>query len=696
MSSPHVEAGTARRGRRTPPARHGLALALAAAGLGVAAPAHAIEVEDVGGEALVIDVTNTAAVAYRFDNRNDAAIGTPAATTIVDDNYGEWLDRFNLQLYWWRLRAGLRLDSALFFAKTTRDEARDFAAEQLGPDSTSPERNAYATSIFRDLHTRFRNTYYPSKLFFGYTAPGFEATAGDFYAQLGRGLVFSVRKVDELAVDTTVRGGKLDLDQDLGDVRIAGQLFGGQMNPIRVDEQSGRRLNGAGSALFFGFPGARDFDFYGFDAGGQVVDLTQPARPSYLEDTVFGGGLEMGPDAVSFGANGTLLLRKSFAEESLACQAEAPDAAALDACASRFPVFTTNNPSRLRDRIATFSGSVNVPDILEHGDVYVEVAGQDLGDGRVTTLDGDRVEDLAGYAIYGSGTVRGGPVAFNLEGKHYRSFFPLSANVDTVDQTFGAPEFDTLTYNQVPTAEPIYVQTLGAPNICVTGGRGRADVRLSKEAALYGWLGHYVSFSEVDPLNATCETDDERRTNAWDGAVGTDLHLEKGKSFAKIWFGFRNTDRAVAELTVNTAAATTAFYREGYTRYDMAKHLGGDFTLQAQGFHRHRYEPDFAPDSWYEGENYTALQWAPSFSFIAGYEYLALEGCEPDPETQVCHYVSGGLQFKAGGRDHVLQQVFDTVNVFVGQRRGAIRCVSGVCRRFPPFEGARLEITSRF
>ena len=47
-------------------------------------------------------------------------------------------------------------------------------------------------------------------------------------------------------------------------------------------------------------------------------------------------------------------------------------------------------------------------------------------------------------------------------------------------------------------------------------------------------------------------------------------------------------------------------------------------------------------------------------------------------------------------RDQVVQQVFDTVNLFVGQRRGAIRCVSGVCRNFPPFEGAKLELTSRF
>jgi hypothetical protein len=664
--------------------------------LTVQAEARAVDVEDVGGETLTLDVTNTSVFAWRFDNRNDTAVGNPTATSIVDDHYGEWLDRLNLQLYWWRLRAGARLDSAVFTSRFSRDEAAAFAEEQLGPGATSPARNDYATTFFREMQSRYRNSFYPSKLFVGYTAPGFEATVGDFYAQLGRGLVFSVRKVDELAVDTTVRGGKIDLDKDLGAVRIAGQLFGGQMNPVRLDEQSGRRLHGDGSALFFGFPEADDFTYFGFDPAGNVVDRAQAARPSYLEDTVFGGGVEIGPDEIAFGANGSLLLRKSHAEDFLRCQAEAFGAEAADACAARFPTFTTNNPSRLRDRIATFSGSVRIPDIAEHGDLYVEVAGQNLGDGRPTDLNGGQEEDLSGYAVYGSGTVRGGPIAFNLEGKHYRSFFPLSANVNTVDPTFGASEFDIVAYNQVPTAEPIYVQTLGQPNICVSGGRGRADVRLAPEASIYGWLGHYVSYSEIDALNATCETDDELRTHTWDGAVGADLHLEGGRSFAKTWFGFRTTDRAVAEQTINTIGPTTAFYREGYVRYDLAKHLGGDFSIQAQGFHRHRYEPDFAPETWNEGENYTALNWSPSWAFIVGYEYLALEGCEPDPETQVCHYVSGGVQYKSPGRETVVEQIFDTVSLFVGQRRGAIRCVSGVCRRFPPFEGARLEITSRF
>ena len=57
---------------------------------------------------------------------------------------------------------------------------------------------------------------------------------------------------------------------------------------------------------------------------------------------------------------------------------------------------------------------------------------------------------------------------------------------------------------------------------------------------------------------------------------------------------------------------------------------------------------------------------------------------------------NGGLQFKSAESEKWWGKVFDTVTAFVGQQRGAIRCVSGVCRQFPPFEGARLELVSRF
>jgi hypothetical protein len=37
-----------------------------------------------------------------------------------------------------------------------------------------------------------------------------------------------------------------------------------------------------------------------------------------------------------------------------------------------------------------------------------------------------------------------------------------------------------------------------------------------------------------------------------------------------------------------------------------------------------------------------------------------------------------------------------SVRLFVGSARGGLKCVSGVCRTFPPFEGVKLTATLRF
>ena len=52
------------------------------------------------------------------------------------------------------------------------------------------------------------------------------------------------------------------------------------------------------------------------------------------------------------------------------------------------------------------------------------------------------------------------------------------------------------------------------------------------------------------------------------------------------------------------------------------------------------------------------------------------------------HCSNGGITWRALPTDGVWGQVFNSVGFFIGQRRAAIRCVSGVCRQFPAFEGA--------
>lgn len=690
------------------------------------ARAEAIEVPNLGGKPLVIDVTNTSVVDYRFNNRNDA---DKDPNREVDDFYGEWLDRFNVQASWWRFRLGVRLDSALFFNTLSREgvalraadkkpyfDARAAASGRSAADLT----NDYVNQMNQELHSRFRRAVYPSKLFVGYAQPGIDVTLGDFYVQLGRGLVFSVRKIDELATDTTVRGVKVVADKTFGSVRLAGTLFGGQLNPIRVDETSGRRLHGEGSPLFFGFPKAGDLQTYDISQPGRVVSVIDRGRPSYLEDTAVGARFEVGTKWFSVAANGAMLLRRSHADDLARCLAQNKDVTETGnqriagQCAAQFPdfsAFTARDPTLSHDRIVNVSGSINVPSIAKHGDLYVEVAGQNLGAGK----SGATTPDLSGYAIYANASITGGPVSVSLEGKHYRNFFPLTANIDTSSPGFGAPEFALVAYSQPPTAEPIYTQIVrgGSPNVCITGGRGRVDYRFNRSASFYAWLGRYSSWSEIPgALDQGCEIKPETRTDTWDTAAGTDLFFDGVKSHFQAWLGTRITSYGTPPPEPNVAGLSGFFYTEGYIRYDIIKHIYGPFSIQFQGFHRKRQEP-LQPDenAWLEGENYTALQWSPYLSLIFGYEYLLRHQCQPGrsatlsqperAERDVCHFVNGGIQYRAGGgtgtgAKKALNMIFNTVNVFVGQRRAALRCVSGVCRQFPPFEGARLEITSRF
>ena len=119
--------------------------------------------------------------------------------------------------------------------------------QMIRPDGTGVERNAYVNALQRELNTRYRNTIYPSKLFLGYTAPGIDLTVGDFYAQFGRGLVLSVRKIDELATDTTIRGAKASFKKSWESASLSVTTLAGQANPIRIDEQTTAMLRRPGA-----------------------------------------------------------------------------------------------------------------------------------------------------------------------------------------------------------------------------------------------------------------------------------------------------------------------------------------------------------------------------------------------------------------------------------------------------------------
>lgn len=618
------------------------------------APAHAFEAGEVAGHPLTIDITETAVVNYNFDNRNTRAHSVQSR---VDDDWGEWRNRLTTQASWWRLVGNLRLDSSVFFHTPNPNELADEELSDV-PNVTPEERRARVDAYGRELSTRYLNAVYPSKLFVSYVVPGFEATVGDVYAQFGRGLVLSVRKIDELAVDTTIRGGKLSYRRPVGSgARVGMTLVGGYTNPVRIDEATGRVLQAPSQWLFPAMPQPTETPY-----------VSDP-QATFVPDRIVGASLEGGSSSkVTVGTHAVLLDR-------------APPCALLSSGSVCTP-FDPGSGNRAAAQVRNLSQSISLPDIAGHGSVYVEAAVQQQRAEVVEPGDydpdfftpPDRRNDQQGYALYASVAANAEPVTVTLEGKNYRRFFPLEANTDPRR----AGEFELLQYSAPPTTLPIYVDSeFGFFNTCVTGGRGRVDVRINDQWLVYGWLGRYASWAERG--EADCEISRERRNDVWDGAVGVESFFEAKKSHVFAWAGVR--DDQIAEVVDRGAYPTDVFYREGYVRYDVVKRLVRRFSLQVTGTARRRYFPLETLDAWWEGENYTALQWSPHLTAAFGYEYTTQEAVPPN-------YFNGSVTWR-----------FDSdtsVRLFVGQQRGAQRCISGVCRQFPPFEGAKAEAVVRF
>ena len=81
---------------------------------------------------------------------------------------------------------------------------------------------------------------------------------------------------------------------------------------------------------------------------------------------------------------------------------------------------------------------------------------------------------------------------------------------------------------------------------------------------------------------------------------------------------------------------------------------------------------------------YLALRWASKLVLSAGYEFTTNPG-----ERQNRHdFFNGSVLWNITTATSVM--------VFAGGMRPGLRCVSGVCRNFPAFQGVRLEVVVRF
>ncbi len=613
-----------------------------------AARASALEAGELGDEPVTVDVTEASSLLYNVDNRDTAP---HQVNTVANDAWGLWYNRANLQASWGKWQLGLRVDSAYFFVSpdpvTLAVELERERPRTAG--SLSSER--YFWQKFDEagieLSNRYINWVYPAKYYVGYTSRDVELMLGDFYAQLGRGFVLSVRKLDEVSSDVTVRGARATGRLRLGDWRLKVTALGGGMNPLRLDEASGRYL-GVDSEVTPGFLAVTEAGM----PRSVSTDFVPEASATYAPDRIVAGQVELSGAGLRLGSQASLLVRQTPLSRDLV---------------------------RSASRITTASQSLEAPSLGEHGSLYLEAALQQLefGTGGVEGEAPGVGGEAPGYAFYGATTWVVEPFALLLEGKHYRRLFSLLANVNLAR----AREFSLVQYSSPPTTEAFWVDTeFEGFNTCVTGGRAKLDARVGANESVFGWVGRYDTWAE-SVSNDACDTDEQNLNRVWDVATGFELASQNKRSRANLTVGARFDDTAVPAL-LPSGALSDVFYREESLRYDITKHLSGPFSLQFQGWHRRRHQVRGGPgEPWFEGQQLLGFDWAPKFSAGLGLEY------DTNPQTPPT-YVNAQVKWRFSSDSNLA--------LFVGQRRGTLRCLGGVCRVFPPFEGARLDLTARF
>lgn len=640
----------------------------------VSSRASALDLTKLWGKPISLDVTEVSIASQRFDSRQVDPVNEGGA-------WGQWINRLNATVDWNHFELGMRLDSAVYW-NTLKSQCHvpgDTIPSGAGNIPCSVE----APKIARDDLTRYQNSIYPAKLWASYKHKGYELILGDAYVQFARGLVLSMRKLDDLGIDNTIRGFKGSITKG----PFAVTLVGGMANPSRVDEASGQAL---------------------FDQ--KSVPNTSPAfnprgaQPVFGADQIFGGEIQAGRET-------PVVLTTSMAYLNRC----APNAYTGPGSAQPGRVYNPDFASDLfgycdDTNVATWLGSlpatgtirqarhvstvaqaIEFPKMGKLGSLYIVGVIQHRDGVDASTDISEFDQGTALYATY-TGSI-GKKVTNTVEFKDYRNFYPAVGSINATQVS----AFSPVAYSAVPTIESITQDNmLNNFNICVDGVRVRTDVRTSDELLVYGQA---ILSQSKGEQNATCSRSGDiinakGSTDAltdWvvDGLVGMQWDFENKKSHAYATLGARQDWLGTGDT----------FLYQGELTYNVSKAIGKKMAIEFIGRHRVRYEatdnlgPDGKAEPWVEGENYTGFSIAPKWVFTQGIEYSTRD-LPPNVKFAGIDNYPSWLYLSLGG---VYKFTKDSnIKVFVGQQRGGLKCISGVCRVFPPFDGARMELTLRF
>ena len=502
---------------------------------------------------------------YHLDNGNISPRGS-AVYDPTSNNYFDWLNKLQLDASWGDFIAQVRVDSALFL--------------------NAPVAAASDLKFVELLKNRYGSRVDFEKVFLTWSSRHLDVTLGDTYATYGRGLVLSLRKVDEFGIDTTVRGVSAT-------GRVAGltvNVLGGWSNIVNVDPATGRTAENPNDTIL----GARaDYRFGKWVAPGFDVSHVINAQNSQL-------GMQTS-----------------------------------------------------RDHVTSFSGTLEFPHLGSFGTLYAEYAAQR----RVTNGS-----VLWSSALYASGSAYLGPLTLLLEYKDYQNYSAIPTSLDpTQGPELALSDF----YTAAPTLER--VQQLVLNNTDIAGGHVRASLKLRPNVVPFVSMAGFV--------------DRIYQTQIYDPYAGAEIHWNDGASRASVSGGYR-----LNQYAAGAAVPGKEFQAVWHAELDVTQHLKGPYSLELSGLHLSHRDVLFGSDgylSWLEGQVYLSFKAAGVWSVAIGTEYYTKA-----PKSIRANY------FNVGGSWQILKNLL--VRLFVGGQRAGIKCVNGVCRNYPGFDGARIEVVAKY
>lgn len=510
-----------------------------------------------------IRLTDSLTIEYRTNNENGQT---------DDDSYGAIINRLNVQATAGHLTTFARLDLMEFIGTPPIPEgSADFE------DSLRLER-----------------------LRVQYSLGDWKLTLGDYFEQLGRGIMLSLRKVDELGLDLVIRGGRVAYSGDVVDATV----FVGRVNPAQLDVVSQRFVEDANDLL----------------TGGRLA-----VRP--------GAGLTVGAMALDM-RQATQSVSNPVVREALGVE--------------------------LNDASQSAGLFLEVPELTEQIAVYLE---GDYQQRRVT----DALS--TGHAVYGTVDILLDSMSILIEGMQLSDYELLGSPNTALNTPFR--------YTRGPTLERIDQIVDNVDNM--QGGR----VYVEPFFLDGDLITHVNGMLRINDPGLDSEI---RQVHAYGGVK---YLYQGGRSRLALsggWREERHTDderlfRGLQHFEVDYLQSITAGY---------AMHLQVRNDFRQQEDPQNPAEPnDFVWNTTLLSIEKASL-WSLTFEFGIDTQ---------DKRDDVRQFFYAGILdlhmdavLKHVGVDN-LEPIL--MRITVGNQRGGLKCIAGICRDFPEFSGGRINLVTR-